>query len=258
MFLYPPIIRNEPSMKRHIPNFVTLCNLLSGVVGIWFVLEHNPYYGALLIFLAAMFDFADGFLARQLKAYSNVGKSLDSLADMVSFGVLPGFLVFRLQTMSNGFGLGNEWIPDLTVIEMLFIITPLIIPAFSAIRLARFDNDTRQTNEFRGLPTPANAIFISAWVYSYPALQNIFPWLYLNWAIFVLSTLLAVLLITDIPMFSLKFKSFGVKENSLRYIFLMLSLLSIIILNIPGIMLVIALYIVLSVIRNLGPKLNIG
>jgi len=242
-------------MKRHIPNFVTTLNLLSGVTGIWFVLEHNPYYGALLIFLAAVFDFADGFLARMLKAYSNMGKSLDSLADVVSFGVLPGFLIFRLQTITLGLGLGYEWIPDLSVSETLFLVAPLLIPALSAIRLAKFDNDTRQTEEFRGLPTPANAIFIAALVYSYPSLHNAIPWLYLPWVVFGLSTLLAVLLVTDIPMFSLKFKSFGFKENSLRYIFLGISLLALVVFRIPGMLLAISLYIVLSFARG-NPNLK--
>jgi CDP-diacylglycerol--serine O-phosphatidyltransferase len=239
-------------MKRHIPNFVTILNLLCGVIGIWFVLEHNPYYGAFLIFLAAFFDFADGFLARQLGAYSNIGKSLDSLADMISFGVLPGFLVFRLQTISNGLGLGYDWIPDLSSHEILFIIMPLIIPAFSALRLAKFDNDTRQTEEFRGLPTPANAIFIAAWVYSYESLHKDLSWLYNPWVVFGVSTFLAILLITDIPMFSLKFKSFGFKENSLRYIFLGICILSLIAFKIPGILIAISLYIAISVIRSIS------
>ncbi len=238
-------------MKRHIPNFVTILNLLSGFIGIWFVLEYNPFYGALMIFLAAVFDFADGFLARQLKAYSDIGKSLDSLADMVSFGVLPGFLIFRLQTISIGLGTGYEWIPGLKISEMLFIIAPLLIPAFSALRLAKFDNDKRQTEEFRGLPTPANAMFIAAWVYSYPAMHMALSWLYLPWVIFGISILLAILLVTDIPMFSLKFKSFGFKANSLRYVFLGFSIVIIIAFKIPGILAVIAGYICVSVVRNL-------
>jgi CDP-diacylglycerol--serine O-phosphatidyltransferase len=245
-------------MKRHIPNFVTTLNLLAGVTGIWFVLEHNPYYGALLIFLAAFFDFADGFLARQLKAYSNVGKSLDSLADVVSFGVLPGYLVFRLQTISLGLGLGYEWIPDLSTVEIMFLLMPLLIPALSAIRLAKFDNDTRQTEEFRGLPTPANAIFIAAWVYSYPALHDSVSWLYLPWVIFGISALLAFLLVTDIPMFSLKFKSFGILENGLRYVFLGICILAIIAFKIPGILIAIGFYIVLSIVRNFLLKTRKG
>ncbi len=243
-------------MKSHIPNFVTTLNLLAGVSGIWFVLEHNPYYGALLIFLAAFFDFADGFLARQLNAYSTLGKSLDSLADVVSFGVLPGFLVFRLQTITIGLGLGYEWIPDLSTMEILFLVMPLLIPALSAIRLAKFDNDTRQTDEFRGLPTPANALFIAAWVYSYPALHDSVSWLYLPWVIFGISTLLAVLLVTDIPMFSLKFKSFSFRENSMRYIFLGISLLALVAFKVPGILVAITVYIVLSIVKALLKKVK--
>jgi CDP-diacylglycerol--serine O-phosphatidyltransferase len=238
-------------MKRHIPNFVTILNLLSGVIGIWFVLEHNPFYGALMIFLASVFDFADGFLARQLHAYSNIGKSLDSLADLVSFGVLPGFLIFRLQTITLGLGLGYEWIPDIGFSEILFLVSPLIIPAFSAIRLAKFDNDTRQTEEFRGLPTPANAIFIAAWVYSYPSLHSSFSLLYSPWVVFGISVILAVILVTDIPMFSLKFKSFGLKQNLLRYVFLGISLMALAAFKIPGILLAIAVYICVSIARNI-------
>lgn len=248
------IIHPESLMKRHIPNFVTILNLLSGVVGIWFVLQYNPFYGALLIFLAAFFDFMDGFLARSLKAYSNVGKSLDSLSDVVSFGVLPGFLVFRLQTLSIGLGLGYEWLIDLNTANMVCLLAPLLIPAFSALRLAKFDNDTRQSVEFRGLPTPANAIFIAAWVYAYPALHESVSWLYQPWVILALSTILAILLITDIPMFSLKFKSFGVKENLLKYIFLGISLLALVFFKVPGIMLAIAAYIILSLGRNFLQK----
>ena len=237
-------------MKRHIPNFVTVLNLLSGVIGIWFVLEHNPYYGAVMLFIAAVLDFADGFLARQLHAFSDLGKSLDSLSDVVSFGVLPGFLVFRLQTISLGLGLGYEWIPDLTVTETIFLTAPLLIPALSALRLAKFNNDSSQSDEFRGLPTPANGIFIAAWVYSFPALHNAISWLYLPWLIFLISTTLAVLLVTRIPMFSLKFKTFGFKENALRYVFLLISLVSLGIFRIPGLLIITALYIIISLVTR--------
>jgi CDP-diacylglycerol---serine O-phosphatidyltransferase len=243
-------------MKRHIPNFVTILNLLAGFTGIWFVLQYNPFYGALLVFLAAVFDFADGFLARQLNAYSDVGKSLDSLADVVTFGVLPGFLVFRLQLLSNGLGLGYDWIPDLKWQEVVYLITPALIPAFSAIRLARFDNDTRQVEEFRGLPTPANAMFIAAWVYAFPALHSSSAWLYSPLAVFLVSLFLAIMLITDIPMFSLKFKTFGFRENSLRYVFLGISLGVLLWFRIPGIMAVIGLYICLSLVRRIIPVKN--
>ncbi len=237
-------------MKKHIPNFVTVLNLLSGVIGIWFVLEHNPFYGALMLFLAAIFDFMDGFLARRLNAFSDIGKSLDSLSDIVSFGVLPGFLIFRLQTLSIGLGLGYEWIPDLRISEILFLTAPLLIPALSAIRLAKFDNDASQSEEFKGLPTPANGIFIAAWVYSYPVLHSSISWLYSPWLIFGISTILAILLVTNIPMFSFKFKTFSFTGNKLRYIFLGISLISLLIFKIPGILIAIALYISISVLKK--------
>lgn len=233
-------------MKRHIPNFITVLNLLTGVTGIWFVLEHNPYFGALMIFLSGLFDFLDGFLARKMNAYSDVGKSLDSLSDMVSFGVLPGFLVFRLQTISLGLGLGYEWIPDLDLSEILLLIAPTLIPAFSAIRLARFDNDPRQKKGFIGLPTPANAFFIAAWVHSYPSLHENQSWLYNPLMICAISTVLSVLLLSGIPMFSLKFSDFSFRKNILPYSFLIISLAFIILFMIPGVMLAISLYILLS------------
>lgn len=237
-------------MRRNIPNFITTLNLLTGVAGIWFVLESNPFTGALLVFLAAFFDFMDGFAARLLNAYSNVGKSLDSLADVVSFGVLPGIMVFKLQSIVMGTGADFQWGDNFSFAEKFLLLTPLIIPAFSAIRLARFDNDERQTIEFRGLPTPANAIFIAAWLGSYPILQQKLEWLYNPWFIAFFSILLAFLLITDVRMFSLKFKTYDFRSNILRYIFPGISLLALIILKLPGVMLVIVLYIFMSFVRN--------
>jgi len=238
-------------MHRHIPNFITILNLLTGVAGIWFVLESNPFTGALLIFLAAMFDFLDGMTSRMLDAYSDVGKSLDSLADVVSFGVLPGMIVFKLQSIALGTGADFQWGDNFTVTEKLLLLTPLVIPAFSAVRLARFDNDERQTSEFRGLPTPANALFIAAWLGSYPLLNEKIQWIYNSWFITIVSLFLAVLLITDVRMFSLKFKTYDIKTNLLRYIFLGISALSIILMNLAGVMVVIVLYIIFSIARNL-------
>jgi CDP-diacylglycerol---serine O-phosphatidyltransferase len=243
-------------MRPHIPNFITILNLLTGVTGIWFVLESNPYTGALLVFLAAIFDFLDGMSARLLKAYSNVGKSMDSLADVVSFGVLPGIMVFKLLSISLGTGADFQWGNNFTVAEKIMLLTPLIIPAFSALRLARFDNDERQTTEFRGLPTPANALFIAAWLVSYPALHQKVAWLYNPWFIAAISILLAVLLITDIRMFSLKFKSFNIKPNLIRYIFLIVSVLVILVFKIPGVLPVIILYILISLVLNLVGEKN--
>ncbi len=243
-------------MSRHIPNFITILNLLTGVTGIWFVLESNPFTGALLVFLAAFFDFLDGMTSRMLNTYSDVGKSLDSLADMVSFGVLPGIMVFKLQSIALGAGADFQWGDEFSAAEKILLLTPLIIPSFSAIRLARFDNDQRQTTEFRGLPTPANTLFIAAWLGSYPLLQQKLPWLYNSWFIAVFSIFLAVLLITDFRMFSLKFNTYDLKSNLLRYLFLVISLLVLVILKLPGIMVVIVLYIFISFVKDLLTRQN--
>lgn len=242
-------------MYRYIPNFITILNLLTGVAGIWFVLESNPYTGALLVFFAAVFDFSDGLSARFLNAYSNIGKSLDSLADVVSFGVLPGIMVFKLLSISMGTGADFQWGSNFSAAEKIMLLTTLLIPAFSALRLAKFDNDERQTSEFRGLPTPANAIFIASWLASYPSLGQKLPWLYNPVFITIVSLFLAFLLISDFSMFSLKFNSYSLRNNLVRYIFLVLSLLLIVVFKIPGILLVILFYILISFGLILGRRI---
>jgi len=135
-------------IKSHIPNTITLLNLFSGVMGIIWVLDGQLLYGAYFVLIAAGFDFLDGFVARLLKVQSEIGKELDSLADVVSFGVLPGIMLFTMVRDQAEL----PWLPYLT----------LIVPMLSAYRLAKFNLDTRQTDRFIGLPTPANALFISA------------------------------------------------------------------------------------------------
>jgi len=146
-------------MKKHIPNFITCLNLFSGCVASYLAFKGN-YQGAFVaILFAAVFDFLDGFAARLLKAYSPMGKELDSLADMISFGLAPGAIVFSLLT-DTGI---NEWLP----------FAGFLIPVFSGLRLAKFNIDDRQTSSFLGLPVPANAIFWAGIVYSFsPFLTN--------------------------------------------------------------------------------------
>lgn len=239
-------------MHRHIPNFITLLNLATGVAGIWFLLESNPHTAALMVFLAAVFDFLDGMTARLLRSYSAVGKSLDSLSDIVSFGVLPGFIVFKLISVSLGADSNPEGIGGLPPTEKILLLSPILIPVFSSIRLARFDNDERQTAEFRGLPTPANAIFIASWLGSYSTLCQKLPWLYNPWLIGGISLFLCILMITDLRMFSLKFKSFDFRSNLPKYIFLVLSLILILLFRISGFLLVILIYILISTALNLS------
>ena len=188
-------------MKKHIPNFITCLNLFSGCVASYLAFKSN-YEGAFIaILLAAVFDFMDGFAARLLKAYSAMGKELDSLADMISFGLAPGAIIFSLLTESGT----NEWLP----------FAGFLIPVFSGLRLAKFNIDDRQTSSFLGLPVPANAIFWAGIVYSFsPFLTNN------TWFFLILIGVFCFLLVSEIPMFSLKFKNVSWRDNQNQYFFL--------------------------------------
>ena len=221
---------------RFIPNFLTICNLLSGCLGIVFVSEGNLSTGAYMIWLAAVLDFFDGLSARALKAHSNIGGELDSLADMVSFGVLPSFIVYKLLLLSLP--------PELFYLSFI----AFIIAAFSAIRLAIFNVDTRQTSSFIGLPTPASALLFSA----LPLSEVPFVTALLNNAIFLvlLTILISYLLVSKVELMAFKFKNFGWHDNRYKYSFMLISLVLVFALNILAIPIVIVLYILLSVFKN--------
>lgn len=231
-------------MKKHIPNFITLLNLLSGCIAIAAAFEGNLILASWLVGLAAIFDFLDGMAARLLHVKSAIGKELDSLADMVSFGLLPGVMVFQLLNLN----------PELQSIYIPYIA--FLIPIFSALRLAKFNTDTRQEEMFYGLPTPANAILIA----SFPLIldQNMFVFgldfgfinsiLINQWFLVSLSILLSWLLVAEIPLMSLKFKSLSWVDNRARYILLLLSLILLIIFQFAGIPIIITLYILISLI----------
>jgi CDP-diacylglycerol--serine O-phosphatidyltransferase len=224
-------------IKSHIPNAITLINLLVGVIGIIFVLRGDLLSGAYFILLSAFFDFIDGFAARALGVQGELGKQLDSLADVVSFGVLPGIILF---TMTKG-NSDSDITPYFT----------LIVPMISAYRLAKFNLDTRQSDQFIGLPTPANALLIST-----------LPHLALEWPIlgdFIQTPILLImiawfssfLLIAEIPLIALKFKTFDFSKNIFRYILIAIALSLFIWLGLAGIPLIILVYIGLSVFENL-------
>ena len=234
------------NIKKHIPNAITCCNLLCGCLAIVQAFEGNLVYTAYLVGLAAIFDFFDGFAARMLKVSSAIGKDLDSLADMVTFGVVPGLVMFQL--LKTSLITGNE---DFQVFKnnSFLVYLPFIIIIFSALRLAKFNNDTRQTESFIGLNTPANSMVIC----SFPLIINQHPEIgtLLNpYVLCVLSVGLSLVLVSEIPMFSLKFKHFKWKGNEIRFIFLALSLLMLTTLQFLGIPLIIILYILLSLLTN--------
>jgi CDP-diacylglycerol---serine O-phosphatidyltransferase len=224
------------NLKSHIPNAFTLLNLLSGVIGIIWVLEGQIVSGAYFILTSAGFDFFDGFAARILKVPSEIGKQLDSLADLVSFGVLPGFILFQMVKAESD----TDWLPYLT----------LIIPLLSAYRLAKFNIDTRQTDQFIGLPTPANALFISTLPYFAIAWPKIGVWLTYPFVLVCLAWVMAILLILELPLIALKFKNFSVSQNVFRYILILVSLGLIIPFGLAGIPIIILAYIGLSIIEN--------
>lgn len=222
--------------KQHIPNLVTCLNLVSGMAGIYYVLEGNVLWASYFVILAAVFDFLDGFLARIMDAYSELGRQLDSLADLVTFGVLPTFLVFKLIQLDG----------DLTFLPFI----AFLIGIQSALRLAKFNIDTRQTDQFIGLPTPANALFFTA----LPHLAISQPWAAKIIAspigLIVLTLLFSWLLTAELPLLALKFKNFQLKENALRYLTLAIGGISLLLFGIGGIVFAILGYIILSLVNN--------
>lgn len=235
---------------KHLPNTITLLNLTSGCVAVVFAMGGEPGTAALFILLASVFDFLDGFTARLLKAYSEIGKQLDSLADMVSFGVAPGMIAFVLM---------KEAIPGVNMSlsaihtspwNWILLASPFLIPAFSALRLAKFNIDERQTVNFIGMPTPANAILWASFGLmvqfgDYPEIP-VLIFTATNILIGVIFT--SLLLVSELPMFSLKFAGLSLYANWFRYLFLLAALLLLIFMGVYGLPLVILLYIALSVI----------
>jgi len=236
------------AIKKHIPNGITLLNLLSGCIAIIFIFNDDLQVAAYLIFLAALFDFLDGMAARILRVKSDIGKELDSLADIVSFGLVPGFIMMKLLQSSF------EVISVNTGFTTVIPYVALLIPAFSALRLAKFNTDSRQIERFIGLPTPANAILIA----SLPLIliQNstlagidiaIFQSMVNNgWFLISLTVLLSYLLIAEIMLMSLKFSEVNKQKNQVRYIFIGTSLILILFLFFAAIPFILLLYVFMS------------
>lgn len=218
-------------IRRQIPNFLTCCNLLCGCFGIVFLLEDRNVPAAYFIWAAGVFDFFDGFVARLLKVTSPIGKELDSLADVISFGLLPSLVMYKLIGNSTT----NEWLPYIA----------FMIAAFSAIRLAIFNIDEAQTDNFKGLNTPANSIFIS----SLPLLPaSVTSGLFQDWILVMITIVFSLLMVSRIEIFALKFKNFGWADNKLRFTFLILAVLLLIVFQFSALPLIILLYIVLSLL----------
>ena len=234
-------------MKKHIPNFITTLNLFSGCIGIIIALQYRIDYAAYFILIAALFDFMDGMAARLLHVKSEIGKELDSLADVVSFGVLPGIIIYQLMVNSPNTPVAGSYLS-------IFSLIALIIPVLSAVRLAKFNLDTRQTTSFIGLPVPANALFLG----SLPLMKmqagfnDSLSWLTLitdNYYILAIIAIgMSLLLVSEIPLISLKFRNLKFADNKPQYILVLFAIISFIFLTYTAIPLTILAYIALSVV----------
>lgn len=220
--------------------------MLSGILSIYAAMSGDLDLAAYLIFIAAGFDFFDGLAARLLNAKSEFGAELDSLADVVSFGVAPGFILFQMISLSHG---------QPTNLEGEFNIMPFIafvVPAFAALRLAKFNIDKEQSNSFLGLPTPALAILIASLplIRSYLYEDREFFYMIITNTYFLLTIAIfgSLLMVSRFPMFALKFNGFGWKNNMTKYIFLGISLILLLLLQIVAIPFIILLYLFLSLI----------
>lgn len=218
-------------MKKHIPNLLTCANLFSGCIGIVYAFNGDLKMVAFFVLLSGIFDFFDGFAARLLHVKSDIGKELDSLADVISFGLLPGVILYQLLKIENE----DSYIPYLG-----FLIT-----VFSALRLAKFNIDTRQTEDFMGLNTPMNTFLII----SFPFLLDNFSIISQTWFLILCILILCYLLISELRLFSMKINNLKWEQNKYKFIFLILSVVCLAFLKFAAIPIILLLYILFSQIH---------
>ena len=228
------------NIKKHIPNTITCCNLISGCIATYWAFCGNYEMALLFIIIGAVFDFFDGMSARLLGVSSPIGKELDSLADDITFGFAPSAIIFSYLCTFH--------------IHLLFVpFLAFVMAAFSALRLAKFNLDERQALGFIGLPTPANALFWGALIVGAGDWISTLP--YAPYLILLGTFISCYLLIAEIPMFALKFKHWGWKGNEIKYIFLLSCIPLLLLLRVSGIAFIIAWYILLSIITTkINPK----
>lgn len=236
-------------IKKHIPNFITLLNLFSGSIAIVFAFKGNLMLSAWFIGFAAIFDFLDGMSARLLNAKSPIGLQLDSLADVISFGLAPSFIVYQLMLQS--YNAPFLYFNDVN----LMAFAAFLIPAFSALRLARFNIDENQTESFLGLPTPANALFFASLpLVNFQAekegLDTMLSFLKNYWVLLGLAVSLSLLMVSSVPLFSLKLKNFRFQENQNRFILIIAAVILFVSIKFYALPLIVILYILISIIGN--------
>ena len=250
------------SIKKHIPNIVTLLNVFCGSVAAIFAANSNFVMAAIFVFAGIFFDFFDGLIARKLNVQTELGIQLDSLADMITSGLVPGIIMFKLISLTvnatDAF-INEEWNSFFNFSGIKASMLPfvaILIPMASAYRLGRFNIDEDQQTFFIGLPTPANTLLIVSLPLILEFQNNeIMNYIILNKRFLIALTLFsAILLNANIKLFALKFKDWSFKGNSIRYIFLLLSFVTLIVLKFAAIPLIVVLYIFMSLLNNLAIK----
>ena len=229
------------AIKSHIPNTITCCNLVSGSIATYFAVVGNMELSFFWIIAGAVFDFFDGMRARLLGVSSPIGKELDSLADVITFGLAPSAMVFSLTGVM-------EYPAFLEPVGYFIPFFAFVMAAFSALRLAKFNLDERQTTSFIGLPTPANALFWASLIVGGGEWYASSPWMI--FAILAGICLASWLLIAEIPMFALKFKHWGWAGNEVKYIFIITCIPLLLIFRVAAFAVIIAWYVLLSVYVN--------
>ena len=248
------------NIKKHIPNIITLGNLLCGTIATIYAVRGDFYTTAILVGIGIVFDFFDGFVARLLQVQGEFGKQLDSLADMVTSGVVPGIVMVQFMlssTLYNQLGV-SSWDAALDMglnIDNWFSyeVLGLLLTLFAGYRLAKFNIDERQSDSFIGLPTPAMNLFVLSLplISEYTTNVLIQDIIHNKYVLIVITILLSVLMVSEVNLFSLKFKNYAFNKNIFKYIFLLLSIALLITLKFVAIPVIILLYILLSVFKNL-------
>ncbi|WP_155810471.1 phosphatidylcholine/phosphatidylserine synthase [Polaribacter sp. Hel_I_88] len=251
-------------IKKHIPNLLTLGNLFCGTLATVFAVEGKFTEVALFVVIGIFFDFLDGFVARLLKVSGDLGTQLDSLADMVTSGVVPGIVMFKLIDINNSqsilsFDYHTDEMSTVSIYEntFLLIFIGFLLTLGACYRLAKFNLDTRQTDSFIGLPTPAMCLFVISLplIQEYSEVEFAQNLISNNYFLIAITLVLTYLMNAELPLFSLKFKDASFKKNWIIYLFLLISLALILLINYLSIPIIITLYVVLSIFKNLTPKI---
>ena len=243
-------------IKKNIANIITLSNLLCGLISILYAFGGHLNIASGVVILGAILDLLDGFFARLLKTHSTIGKQLDSMADLITFGVAPAIIMFQLLFLLEYnvfFNPFENWESRIAYKKSFIAYTALLIPLFSALRLSKFNIDKKQTHNFIGMPTPESALFlisIAVIINSYP---NYFLLDYITniKTISILIVIICFLMVSKLPLFSLKFKNYNWSENKMRYLFIICIIILLWQFYFAAIPFIVILHIILSILNNL-------